>query len=213
MKRICKILQNTVCVTLILFSSKPMAQNPPDISLIFYLDENSKVGTLVGTVQATDPDGDVLTYAITSGNEAGAFAISSTSGDITVSDEDLLNFDTTPSFVLMVAANDGNGGIIVAAITINLNEVPLGFENDEGLITVFPNPTSEVLFVELAGSLSPQDEIVMYSMGGRKVSIGLRFVSNTKIEIDLGALKKGIYLLKVAKENGQGFQRRIFKTN
>lgn len=213
MKMIRKILQNTVCVTLILLSPRLMAQDPPDISLIFYLDENSIDGTLVGTVKATDPDGDVLMYAIASGNEAGAFEISSTSGDIVVNDEDLLNFDTTPSFALMVEANDGKGGIIVAAITINLNEIPLGFEDYEELITVFPNPTTEVLFVEFTEALSRHDEIMVHSMGGRQVSIGLRFVSNSKIEIDLGELNRGIYLLKIAMENGQGYQRRIFKTN
>ncbi|MEP1095848.1 MAG: cadherin domain-containing protein [Cyclobacteriaceae bacterium] len=196
-----------------LLSVQLIAQDPPDLSLIFYLDENSKAGTLVGTVKATDPDGDQLTYTITSGNEAGAFAISSTSGDITVNNEDLLDFDVTPSFALMVEANDGKGGVMVAAITINLNDIPLGFENHKELLTVFPNPTSKVLFVEFAGVLSHLDEIAMYSMEGRQISVSLQPVSNTKVEIDLGELNEGIYLLKIAKENGHYFQQRIFKTN
>ncbi|MEP5611502.1 MAG: cadherin domain-containing protein [Cyclobacteriaceae bacterium] len=213
MKRIRQILQNTSFIMLILSSSTLMAQDPPDISLIFYLNENSEVGTLVGTVNATDPDGDQLTYAITSGNEADAFAISSTSGDITVSDQDILNFETIPSFVLMIEANDGNGGIIVTEVTINLNEIPLGFAKSEVLAAVYPNPTSKVFFVDFTDVLPSSDKITMYSLDGSEVSFGLQSVSNTKVEIDLEGLDGGVYLLQIVNENGRHFQRRIFKTN
>ncbi|GAA5480858.1 cadherin domain-containing protein [Haloferula sargassicola] len=41
-------------------------------------------GTSVGSIAASDPEGDSLCYAILSGNSAGAFAIDSTTGEITV---------------------------------------------------------------------------------------------------------------------------------
>ncbi len=44
-------------------------------------------GTVVGSVQAHDPDaGQVLTYSITGGNTNSAFAINPTTGKITVAD-------------------------------------------------------------------------------------------------------------------------------
>ena len=50
----------------------------------FNLKEHSEVGTVVGTVQATDQDSpaQTLTFAITGGNSAGAFAINSATGAI-----------------------------------------------------------------------------------------------------------------------------------
>ena len=42
------------------------------------------VDTVVGSVSATDAEGDIVTYAITAGNDAGLFALDSETGAITV---------------------------------------------------------------------------------------------------------------------------------
>ena len=44
-----------------------MFNSPPDIAdgQVFDVDENSDNGTVVGTLVASDPDGDTLTYTIT----------------------------------------------------------------------------------------------------------------------------------------------------
>ena len=89
----------------------------------FSLDENSTNGTVVGTVSGTDPEGGSLKYAITAGNTDGAFAINATTGQITVANSAALDFETTPSFTLTVAAIDDNGAYNTATITINLNDV------------------------------------------------------------------------------------------
>ncbi|MDA0230708.1 MAG: cadherin repeat domain-containing protein [Proteobacteria bacterium] len=67
--------------------------------------ENSAAGTAVGTVAASDPDaGDALSYAITSGNQDGAFAID-TDGVITV--QGGLDFEALSSYALTVQVTDG----------------------------------------------------------------------------------------------------------
>ena len=53
----------------------------------FTLDENSANGTVVGSVSATDPEGDGLSYAILSGNINSAFAINAATGQITVGEQ------------------------------------------------------------------------------------------------------------------------------
>ncbi|WP_166832001.1 Ig-like domain-containing protein, partial [Thalassoroseus pseudoceratinae] len=68
----------------------------------FTVTENS---TNIGSVPASDPDGDNLTYAITAGNEDGVFEIS-TDGAITVADGMSLDFETNPQYVLTVTVTD-----------------------------------------------------------------------------------------------------------
>ncbi|MBL0135866.1 MAG: cadherin repeat domain-containing protein [Chitinophagaceae bacterium] len=80
---------------------------------------------------ASDPDaGQTLTYSILSGNTGGAFAINASSGALSVATSSALNFETTPSFTLVVKVQDNGTGSLSnqANITItltNVNEVPV----------------------------------------------------------------------------------------
>ena len=97
----------------------------------FSLAENSATNTVVGTVAASDPDaGQTLTYAITAGNTGGAFAINSSSGQLTVANPAALNFEVTPSFALIVQVTDNGSPASSAAATVtvnltNVNEAPV----------------------------------------------------------------------------------------
>ena len=53
-------------------------------SYTFAVAENAAVGTVVGTVSATDPNGETVTYSITAGNTGSKFAMGSSTGIITV---------------------------------------------------------------------------------------------------------------------------------
>ncbi len=85
------------------------------------LSEDASNGTVVGTVVATDPDGDPLEYIRTSGSTA--FGINSTTAQVTVVNSSLLNFETTPSPTFGVTVNDGKGQSATATITVNLVDV------------------------------------------------------------------------------------------
>ena len=74
----------------------------------FQVAEDARSRTRVGTVSATDPNGDNVTYSITAGNELGEFAINPTTGAITVA-SDLSR--QIQSFIMEVEASDGNGNI------------------------------------------------------------------------------------------------------
>ena len=90
----------------------------------FAVNENCLVGTVVGTVIATDIDaGAVLTYSIDAGNISGAFAIDSATGEITVANPAALDFETTPLFQLTVSVTDSVGAPQSATVTINLNDL------------------------------------------------------------------------------------------
>lgn len=71
--------------------------------------ETAAGGTVVANVTATDLDcGDTpnIVYSIVGGNDAGLFAVNSTTGIITLVSSSALDPVTTPSYYLTVAAND-----------------------------------------------------------------------------------------------------------
>ena len=86
--------------------------------------ENAASGTAVGTVAATDAEGDNLTFAIIDGNAIGnandAFAISAGTGELEVAGT--IDYETTPTYTLTVQVSDGMM-LATAAITINVMNV------------------------------------------------------------------------------------------
>ncbi|CAH0999302.1 hypothetical protein LEM8419_00600 [Neolewinella maritima] len=103
------------------FSITPKANTAPAIAAqTFTVAEDAEVGAELGTVVASDADGDVLSYTISSGNAAGDFAIDPQSGLITVFNE--LDFDQTAEYVLDVAVSDGEASS-TATVTINVTDV------------------------------------------------------------------------------------------
>jgi hypothetical protein len=93
---------------------------------MFSLPENSVASRVVGTVHAFDPDpGTTLTYHITAGNEHRSFAIDAMTGVITVADSRLLDFETTPQFVLTAQVTDDGDPVLSgsAAVTITLTDI------------------------------------------------------------------------------------------
>lgn len=176
---------------------------PPDLVFVFYLDENSEDDTRVGAVLATDPEDDPLTYTILSGNTNTAFDLGSASGIITVASQTALDFETTPTFDLIVQADDGNGGTSMVYITINLNDIidenALGIGDLESLIYVYPNPARDVLFVALNELVYEALEMRLFSISGQQIPMDTKIKSDSvgQFEIDLENLDPGIYLLKI----------------
>ncbi len=109
--------------------------------------ENTANGTLVTTVYATDPDAsNTYTYSLTN-NAGGRFAIDATTGQITVANSSLLNFEAATSHIITVRVTDQGGLTYDEAVTINLsnvNEAP-SFTNLNGTPTYTENGTAVVL--------------------------------------------------------------------
>ena len=117
--------------------------------------ENAPDGTIVATLGASDPDvGDTRTFTILSGNESGAFALNETSGKITVADSTQLDYETTPTFTLLVEVRDAGGLTDTATVTINLvdvNEAPTASDAAFGLAENSSDGT-------VVGSVSASDQ-------------------------------------------------------
>ncbi|MCS6883293.1 MAG: cadherin domain-containing protein, partial [Chloroflexaceae bacterium] len=90
----------------------------------FSVAENSAIGTAVGTVAVTDPDGPAATRAFTITAPAGApFAIGSPGGQITVSGA--LDFETQNSYTLTIQVCDGGAPNLcgTGTVTVNVTDV------------------------------------------------------------------------------------------
>lgn len=98
--------------------------DPPSINdLQFVLSENTADSEVLGKVAATDVDSGTITYAITGGNTNSAFDIDANSGEISVNNSAALNYESITIFSLTVSADDGEGGVSNATITVDLIDV------------------------------------------------------------------------------------------
>ena len=85
--------------------------------------ENAANGTVVGIVTGTDPDtGDTQTYSLTN-TAGGRFAINASTGEITVADGTLLDYESATSHSVTVRVTDAGGLTYDETFTINLTNV------------------------------------------------------------------------------------------
>ncbi|CAM6001148.1 unnamed protein product [Sphagnum balticum] len=85
--------------------------------------EHSPNGTVVNTEVATDRDGKSITYSITGGNGAGAFAINATTGIVTVVNGTILDYFSTNPYTLTIRATASDGSYDENTLTIGLSFV------------------------------------------------------------------------------------------
>ena len=83
--------------------------------------ENGSSGTDIATVFAEDPDGDTVTYSITSGDSGNKFTINSSTGLIETAAA--LDYETATSHTLTITATDEHGLTATTTQTINVGDV------------------------------------------------------------------------------------------
>ena len=126
-------------------SDNPVVTDPPpefgETSYTFTFDENSTSG-MVGTVTATDPDGQVVTYSV-GGTDAADFnddfdlSTVSGSGRITVKSSATIDYETKSAYTFTAIATDTVGVSGTVAVTINVENL-----DEPGAVTLSePTPT------------------------------------------------------------------------
>lgn len=180
--------------------------NEPPVAddISFNVDENLAANTSIGTVSASDPENNDLTFSIVSGNDSGTFAIDQNTGGVTVANSEPLDYEVNPSFELTVEVSDGELSDD-ATITISVNDL-----DDDILdvsakklshIKLYPNPIRDELHI--SGLLSQEVEIL--NVSGRTIR-----TSGTN-PIDMKDLESGIYLLKLKDIRGNTHLKKIIK--
>ncbi|MEM1013596.1 MAG: cadherin domain-containing protein, partial [Planctomycetota bacterium] len=140
------------------FGILPLPVNEAPTSVNFSpttINENSANGTYVGDVSAADPDpGDTITYSLTD-DAGGRFTIDETTGQVTVADGSLLNYEDATSHDVVVRATDAGGLRTERTFTINLADVNDAPDNATlNTNTVDENAANSTV----VGTVTPSDE-------------------------------------------------------
>ncbi|MHA7863054.1 BspA family leucine-rich repeat surface protein [Flagellimonas marinaquae] len=110
----------------------PAENEPPTAdNQEFEVNEDIADDQVIGTVTATDPEEDTLTFAITE-NDDDLFVISE-SGELTLVEGTVLDFETKANYTLTISVEDGVNLPVAIAVTVNLidiNEAPIAEDQE-----------------------------------------------------------------------------------
>ncbi|MFH1119554.1 MAG: cadherin domain-containing protein [Bacteroidota bacterium] len=172
----------------------------------FTVSENAPNGTLIGKVEATDPDhGQVLRYTITAGNTNGIFAVDLNSGNLTVANSTALQNSTANTFVLTVKVRDNGSPVLYSngfmTITVIRNKESgelISQSEPERLnlqLSVYPNPSADGIFnIRLKEETLEETTLTITDLTGKKVGEA-SFSGMMNYRFDLGYLPSGVYLM------------------
>ena len=171
----------------------------------FILAENSPNGTFVGTIQASDADGDTLSYTILSGNTDQAFGLNASTGVLSVTDSTALDYETAPVFSLLVQASDG---ALSDSATVTINLIDIDEEEEEETLSladasamIYPNPSNGIVNIKMAAL----KEATIYNLSGKRI------MRSTDNRIDVSTLSEGVYIIKLENKSGDRFSTRLIK--
>ena len=103
-----------------------------------------------------------------------------------------------------IRALDGSGTVIKTYQLLNviLDACLVGINNNETApMSVYPNPTSGIVFIELEGEIGGIVELSLIDIGGR-VAIYKKLDYAPSYEINLSDISQGIYMLEIRSEAG-----------
>ena len=107
------------------------------------INESANVGDSIGLMAfATDPDsGDTVTYSL-SDDAGGAFTIDANTGEVTVADPNLLDFESAQTMQIEVTATSSDGSTSAQSFNINISD---DNEFSVGAITDIDATTNEII--------------------------------------------------------------------
>lgn len=185
------------------------ANDPPIITTTsLSVSEAASVGSFVGTIQAFDPEGDLFTMDLVFGNTGGLFALGP-SGGLTIAAGGILDFETTPSYQILIRAMDSRfpstvfSQTFVTVLVTDANDAPRIQVGPQGILTVeIPAaglPAASQIGAPLpaidqdrgdtqtwqANHLSGTVGLVSVTAGGLVLSLGVRaYAPNTDYVLD-----------------------------
>ena len=131
--------------------------------LTLRVDENTAGSTVVGTVAATDPDDDSLTYSVSGADTAGfnqVFSLNVTTGGITVKSGASPNYEAKRSYSITVNVTDGkdpSGNTEDQAVTDDSVTVTVRVNNIDEPGTISLNPSTPAVDSVLNAVLTDPD--------------------------------------------------------
>ena len=175
----------------------PVNDAPIVTAATFTISENLPNGSRVGSVVATDVDSSGLTFAI-SGTDAAPFAINSQTGELTVLNSALLDYERQTDFVFTCTVTDNQGAASSASVRVRLiNYFDIAMDVIPGDPTNTVNLVNKEMQVALLGSLefNPATvDLASVRLRGPSSISGAPIVRNSK----------GAYKITFTDVNGDG---------
>ena len=172
------------------------------------VDENAAAETDVGAAipEATDDDGDTLTYAL-GGVDAGSFDFDADTRQITVKSGTSLDYEAKTSYAVTVTASDSYNGSGSVAVTINVTDVNEPPAAPTGL-SVSPQGTTVLRATWVAPGNAGKPDISGYDVQYRQGTSGTwgdHTHSSTAVTADIGSLTANTaYQVRVRAKNAEG---------
>jgi PKD repeat protein len=129
--------------------------------------ENTAADMAIGVAfdEATDPDGDMLTYSL-GGDDAESFDFDASTRQIKTMAP--LDYETNNMYMVTVMATDPDGGYDSIMVTINVtdvNEAPM-FEEDEATRMIAENSAAETAVGAPVTAMDPDGDTLAYALSG-----------------------------------------------
>ena len=184
----------TRSVRIVVANSQESPVFPANAPTTFDIAENNSAGAPVGTVSATDSDGDALTYALDSASDT-VFDIDS-SGNITVTAANALDYETKASYAVTVSVHDGKDAAGDADTTVDathsltitvrdLQETPSGLPTIAS-VTISSTPSYDADGDSTADTYIRGDRIVVDVRFSEAVTVS-GGNNSVRLRLDIGA--------------------------
>ena len=183
-----------------------------------FVNENAANGTVVDTVTVTDPDiGDTHTFSITADSSGGAFQINAITGEVTVANGFLLNFEAASSHSITVQVTDSGGLTYIEVLNIaiaDINEAPTAANNTvtTNEDTPYTFSATDFNFSDVDGDTLASITVTSLETTGTLQLSGVDVTLDqviTKADIDAGKLK----FIPIADANGVGYDNFSFSVS
>ena len=126
-------------------------------------------------------------------------------GILTVANSAALDYETTPTFSLLIKVSDG---AIYDSATIIINLTNMNEEEEEEALylsdaseMVYPNPSNGIVNIRMAEF----KRALIYNLSGKKI------MRNKDNRIDISSLSEGVYIIKLENRTGERFSTRLIK--
>lgn len=179
-------------------------------------------GDVLGKVEATDAEGDKLSFFINGGNftynendpdDAGdderlvPFEINKETGEITVIDANAFQYSTNDTIYINISANDGYSETKWITAMALLRSFPVG--NSDSFtkeFKMYPNPTYNT--VTIVGEKTIE-AVQVLNLAGQ--TIHNQSTNSKTVDLDLNEFNQGIYMVKALFEDGTSHVKSIVK--
>ncbi|KAF5055937.1 Cadherin domain protein [anaerobic digester metagenome] len=187
--------------------------DPPETyNFSFFADYYSPEGTLIGVVEAIDPDqGQVLTYEFMEGNSDNIFSIHPYTGEIFINNLTAFRASNTGQYNLSVKVSDNGSppmsSLFFVKIAIARPDVEKTIVSDNNTtlkrldFKAYPNPSTDGRFTLAFESMPSQDATISITDISGIVIFETKPNITLNYPLDLSHLNKGFYIIQVT--NGQ----------